>query len=235
MNERFALLTQDELEKLDDFLLERIPEDDENWEEKDEGIIGISMLDGFFTAIVSSLRVIVPSQWMPAVWGDYELVWESQAEVEAIIGLMLRHMNGIIHFLMEEPENFEPIFMASHRDGETHQIVDDWCEGYLMGMQLDQDYWNSLPGEIAEQLVPIYAFGDEVYTDKLKQLSLESVRQFKDAIIPSALAVHAYALKRRQKDMQVRRDAPKTGRNDPCSCGSGLKFKKCCGKPPIPH
>jgi SEC-C motif-containing protein len=28
----------------------------------------------------------------------------------------------------------------------------------------------------------------------------------------------------------VRRDAPKVGRNDPCSCGSGLKFKKCHGK-----
>ena len=24
--------------------------------------------------------------------------------------------------------------------------------------------------------------------------------------------------------------APKTGRNDPCVCGSGKKFKKCCGK-----
>lgn len=26
------------------------------------------------------------------------------------------------------------------------------------------------------------------------------------------------------------RDAPKVGRNDPCTCGSGKKFKKCCGK-----
>lgn len=24
--------------------------------------------------------------------------------------------------------------------------------------------------------------------------------------------------------------APKVGRNDPCPCGSGLKYKKCCGK-----
>jgi hypothetical protein len=27
-----------------------------------------------------------------------------------------------------------------------------------------------------------------------------------------------------------RREAPKVGRNDPCSCGSGKKYKKCCGK-----
>ena len=28
----------------------------------------------------------------------------------------------------------------------------------------------------------------------------------------------------------VVREEPKTGRNDPCPCGSGKKFKKCCGK-----
>lgn len=27
-----------------------------------------------------------------------------------------------------------------------------------------------------------------------------------------------------------RRDQPKIGRNDPCSCGSGKKYKKCCGQ-----
>ncbi len=28
----------------------------------------------------------------------------------------------------------------------------------------------------------------------------------------------------------VRRDMPKVGRNDPCPCGSGKKFKACCGR-----
>ena len=27
-----------------------------------------------------------------------------------------------------------------------------------------------------------------------------------------------------------RRDVPKTGRNDPCPCGSGKKYKRCCGR-----
>jgi len=26
------------------------------------------------------------------------------------------------------------------------------------------------------------------------------------------------------------RTSPKVGRNDPCICGNGKKFKKCCGK-----
>ena len=29
---------------------------------------------------------------------------------------------------------------------------------------------------------------------------------------------------------QFRRETPKVGRNDPCPCGSGKKYKKCCGR-----
>ena len=39
---------------------------------------------------------------------------------------------------------------------------------------------------------------------------------FKDAAVPKA--------------RQIKRDAPKVGRNDPCPCGSGKKYKKCCAK-----
>ncbi|NIH20336.1 hypothetical protein HBN02_18080 [Morganella morganii] len=30
------------------------------------------------------------------------------------------------------------------------------------------------------------------------------------------------------RPVPVRREAGLTGRNDPCPCGSGKKFKKCC-------
>jgi hypothetical protein len=33
-----------------------------------------------------------------------------------------------------------------------------------------------------------------------------------------------------EKVVTFRREDPKVGRNDPCPCGSGKKFKKCCGK-----
>ncbi|MEF9921802.1 MAG: preprotein translocase subunit SecA [Anaerovoracaceae bacterium] len=35
---------------------------------------------------------------------------------------------------------------------------------------------------------------------------------------------------RDDKQETIRRDAPKVGRNDPCPCGSGKKYKNCCGK-----
>ncbi|MBQ6622126.1 MAG: preprotein translocase subunit SecA [Mogibacterium sp.] len=33
-----------------------------------------------------------------------------------------------------------------------------------------------------------------------------------------------------RKQETVRRDTPKVGRNDPCPCGSGKKYKNCCGR-----
>lgn len=32
------------------------------------------------------------------------------------------------------------------------------------------------------------------------------------------------------QQMPIKREEPKVGRNDPCPCGSGKKYKKCCGK-----
>jgi hypothetical protein len=35
--------------------------------------------------------------------------------------------------------------------------------------------------------------------------------------------------KEQKRSQTVRLEGPKIGRNDPCPCGSGKKYKKCCG------
>ena len=37
------------------------------------------------------------------------------------------------------------------------------------------------------------------------------------------------ALYKEQRDSGTDRKPKKIGRNDPCPCGSGKKYKKCCG------
>ena len=36
--------------------------------------------------------------------------------------------------------------------------------------------------------------------------------------------------KEQKQSQTVRHEGPKIGRNDPCPCGSGKKYKKCCGR-----
>ncbi|MCR5735521.1 MAG: SEC-C domain-containing protein [Lachnospiraceae bacterium] len=37
--------------------------------------------------------------------------------------------------------------------------------------------------------------------------------------------------KEQKSSMTIVREGPKIGRNDPCPCGSGKKYKRCCGAP----
>src|SRR5690554_5702605 len=100
MNSLLNPLTDEELQALDEFMLDRIDEE-EDTEGKDEGLLNVSELDGMFTAIVSGPVLVPPSRWLPALWGDYEPEWESKEDFEAIVTLLMRHMNTIAGTLME--------------------------------------------------------------------------------------------------------------------------------------
>ncbi|MCR5791134.1 MAG: SEC-C domain-containing protein [Lachnospiraceae bacterium] len=48
-----------------------------------------------------------------------------------------------------------------------------------------------------------------------------------DAIFDKETQQRLY--KEQKSSMTIRHEGPKIGRNDPCPCGSGKKYKKCCG------
>lgn len=74
-----------------------------------------------------------------------------------------------------------------------------------------------------ESQVPAYAAFNELPTVELEPASLE------DGLM--LLVKNVYALKAAwQPNRPVRLETPKVGRNDPCPCGSGKKYKQCCGK-----
>jgi len=62
---------------------------------------------------------------------------------------------------------------------------------------------------------------------RVSQTSHDEVGQFAMAERQRAAA---QAPQGEQKVKQIRLEHPKVGRNDPCPCGSGKKYKKCCGK-----
>ena len=230
MNGSFTPLTDEECDRLDRFLLDRIDEEADTLD-RDEGVLDISELDGLFTALVSGPVMTVPSQWLPVVWGDFEPVWDSQEEFEEIFSLMIRHMNGIAHLLLEYPEEFEPMFLGREVEGNTCTIVDEWCDGYLRGVELSQDDWYAGGMEMADLLAPVFAFTEKTQW-RAHDLAYEEMVKVQQAIAGNVRKIHAYWLERRSDsaplNQPVRRSTPRVGRNDPCPCGSGKKYKKCC-------
>lgn len=64
--------------------------------------------------------------------------------------------------------------------------------------------------------------------EELHEEWLRTPRQTLEGKMPSELLAGGRLLPRKVET--VRRESPKVGRNDPCPCGSGRKFKKCCGR-----
>jgi len=230
MKELFTSLSDEEYERLDQFLLERIDDEDDALD-KDEGVLNISELDGLFTAIVSGPVITAPSQWLPAVWGEFEPAWEDEEEFKEILSLMMRHMNAIAGIFMENPQEFEPIYLGREVEGDSCTIVDEWCEGYWRGVKLTQEHWDKGGQEMTVLLTPILAFTGET-SWRGHEFERHEVETIQQAIAPNVREIHAYWLARRAEQdsvaKTVRRSEPRVGRNDPCPCGSGKKYKKCC-------
>ena len=189
-------LNDEELHVLDRFLLNRFA-DDADTEDKDEGVLGISELDGMFTAIVSGPELLELDLWLPAVWGDFEPEWESPEDATALMTLMIRHMNGIAATLQEESEEFEPLFMESREDDDkTYIMVDEWCEGYLRGMDLVVDLWEEAGPEMEALTAPILAFTSASDWEVDKQ-DPDNSDDLMEAITPNVRAIHDFWMERR--------------------------------------
>lgn len=226
-------LSDDEYEDLNEFLMS-----DATGEES----MDISMLDGFLTAIVSGPKMIPPSQWLPLVWGKTTMRWKTPAQAEYYMSMIMRQMNTIIDVLQNDPEEFVALTYTREHEGQTIDIIDDWCSGYVMGMNLDKTAWEALLNAEDERhlLTTILLYGTEVGAQQqLDDPSLaEKHSEFVELLNKSIPAIYEYWANARKVAAQqktVRHEQEPAGRNDPCPCGSGKKFKKCCGNTPTLH
>ncbi len=236
MHETPLSLNPEELEMLDQFLLNRVEDEAleevlEEGEPFDSGILDLSMLDGFFTAIVSGPVPIPPSIWIPAVWGDAEPEWDDEEDFEQIVTLMMRHMNDVIDNLQDHSEEFEPIFLEREIDGFVYTLVDNWCEGYRYGIELASDEWEAGGERITSLVAPIMAFTEA--TDWAGyQYDDDEIEAFHEAILRNIPLIHAFWPHEPPDEDKpaapIQFVEPQAGRDDPCPCGSGRPFRKCC-------
>jgi preprotein translocase subunit SecA len=72
-----------------------------------------------------------------------------------------------------------------------------------------------------------------IYKVRLKKEESQGVlqaRRERPAPIVSSQTKKSTFIKRKGLEEEEGRKKKKIGRNDPCPCGSGLKYKHCCGK-----
>jgi uncharacterized protein len=199
-----------------------------------EEAMPLDMLQGLFCAVASAPDLIPPSRWLPAALGENP-EYETPEQAQEILGLLMRFYNQTI----QELDDGRGVTLYVFPDDDGEDDLATWCEGYLEGVLLSAVAWDEQgePEEVEDLLFPFMllsgrmreaaeAAGDPVPSlDKEREMKRQASACFGDSVI----AMYSYWLDKRISHAPIRRDGPKVGRNDPCPCGSGKKFKSCHG------
>lgn len=219
-------LTDKEFDELDRFLLSDRTADD---------AMTMDALHGYLTAIAIGPDTILPAEWLPRVWGEEGVApaWKNPKEEERIVNLVMRFMNEVLVTFEVAPKEFEPLYCEHEVHGQVLIDAEAWCWGFWEGMELHPGAWDEIwDSDVAELMRPIYLLGaDEIEEEELAEVQ-DPVKAHKLAleIEANVPVIHKFWLPRRKPAVEtVKREEPKVGRNDDCPCGSGKKFKKCCG------
>ncbi len=114
-------------------------------------------------------------------------------------------------------------------------LLENWCTGFMVGVDLAYHSWEEMiiSDDNHGVLMPILLLGTFRGREILKEVPEASQMKYEhwvDLIGRTVITVHAYWLPHRKSVHESMHKAiSKTvGRNDPCPCGSGKKFKHCC-------
>lgn len=222
-------LTDKEFEELDQFLLsDRCAED------------GMTMdsLHGYLTALAIGPQQVLMPEWLPRVWGaeGKPPQFKSEKESSRITNLIARYMNEIVMTFEVAPKDFEPLYCEFEWEGK--QLIDGeaWAWGFLEAVDLRADAWEPIwDSNLAPLMRVIYLLGAEEIEEEEMTLVDDPAKRHKLAIeVEAAIpAIHRFWLPLRKSAVTtIERKEAKVGRNDDCPCGSGKKYKKCCGADP---
>lgn len=213
-------LTEEGLARLDRFLA--CQDDDE--------VMMVPELDGFLTGLLVCPEMILPSEWLPVVWGGDGPVFEDQTEANEILGLIMALYNDITSRL-DDPDTYEPLL---DQDIDGTFLWEFWAEEFGKAIGLRPWAWSTFKDRPEDDpaagafmmlaaLATIARATDEdpdLYDELDEQISYEAPQM----IATCVMELHQDRL----SGYELKPRTEKVGRNDPCPCGSGKKYKKCC-------
>jgi len=153
-------------------------------------------------------------------------------EANEILGLIMHHWN-VIAGTLHGGEVYLPILSA-----DDHGLCpgNDWARGFIRGVDMRKAEWAALftDDEHGGCMVPVLMLYHEHDEDPEMRPGPIGPKQREEIILQMAAGiVRAYRYFRPHRQPQAGGDKAgilgKIGRNEPCPCGSGKKYKRCCG------
>ena len=223
--------SDDRLKELDSLLLSLTGED---------GML-LSEFDGFCAGLIVCPEMIPPSEWLPRVWGSTGLPdLETDDALQTTLDLIMDHHNAVARSLMPPEVDYGPVLEHDTRTDET--IWEMWVSGFERAMRLRLDEWEQIvegeDEEASASVTMMLTLHDIAEGDSdLPESAIAELREkAPDLITDMVIALNRWTKGFSFSEPKEPRFAPsgpfhgkKVGRNELCPCGSGRKYKRCCG------
>jgi len=216
-----------------------------------EGTLSLGELRGFLFALNAAPELVKPSEWIPFVFSGEEPEFRDMEEAEEVMGSLMHLYNHINKIVRAKGPRLPPgcIFLDPPMANlEPEAPVSQWARGFAAGHVWLEDAWDRyLPEEMEEEmgaaLAALSFFASPTMAEKMAaeisgvDVTVEGLAEMFCRVFPDAAMEYAglgrviyEAVLEAGEGMQDSEPASApVGRNDPCPCRSGKKFKKCCG------
>ena len=197
-------------------------------------------VQGYLCGAIAGPVAIPEADWLAEILGS-EAALDTDAGREAADLLRL-----LADELRVELADDEPLILYLYPEDDADDAPSDyepWCLAYLHAVDTAaEDWFDDLTDEeevewLDERLFPLMILTGEAEAaarehgeewpqgselDELKQQAREDLAR-------AVSEIYLFWTAKRGSGT-VRRNGGKVGRNDACPCGSGKKYKQCCGK-----
>lgn len=194
----------------------------------------IEGLDGFLFAIAQAPVPMSASDWVGELLGLFQPDADNRETLNAVLSYQ-RHLEKRCQ------EQRYPIPDLNGLDAvdqiQPGRALNDWSRGFDLGYEYVAPLWQKLiPAELKAELESQrFALGFFASPEKARGFlasrdSKMRPEQLADQILgqfPKAVDLHT-RLSISVGEVAQAQLEPRVGRNDPCPCGSGKKYKHCC-------
>jgi uncharacterized protein len=219
-----------------------------------DGRVSPEWVDGYLTGVLAGPRAVPIDEWLPAMLGDsFARVFADPSDVRQAQRALTSRWREIgaqldAEMLIDDPHT--PVltpWLVDYEDADRaafvaqgHGTAEQAAAELRPGVAWSRGFVNATEDFAADWITPAADAGDRArYHDALQCIvGLQHADGVHDAAARdaqidqaclAAQALRLYWVDHAPKP-STRRVGAQPGRNDPCHCGSGLKFKKCHGK-----
>ena len=196
-------------------------------------------IDGFVAGLLVCPVEIPAEEWLGLMWRDVAedglTPLLSAMAADALAERVHEHYRLTNLQLRAGEDGYAPIV---YTEEETNAVLwDTWASGFAEAMQVRMDSWEAIAGTGDQQaidaiigLTSLIRIANRPDFDAPLKAEDQALSDEAPDLIPLWVeTLFDWRLSYRPDPAQKPVSVVKIGRNDPCPCGSGKKYKKCCG------